>query len=69
MTDEHGNEYLSFGEDNQFVYAEGQVENVTVSPSFTGSYQLERGVLSLQTEDCPEVGEPVNGRSLKTTIN
>ena len=55
ITEEHGNEYLFFGEDGTFIYAEGGVENVKDSPSITGSFQFEAGLFTIQTEDCPEI--------------
>jgi hypothetical protein len=55
ISNEHGNEYLFFGEDGSFVYAEGSVANVEHNPTVIGIFLLENGIFTITTEDCPGV--------------
>lgn len=53
-SDEHGSEFIRFGADGTFAYADGTVENLDTA-DITGTFTIEDGVLHLDTGDCPGV--------------
>jgi hypothetical protein len=55
ISDEHGSEYLQFGPDGSFVYAEGAIQNVVDDPSLTGSYEFLDSEFTIFTEDCLDI--------------
>jgi hypothetical protein len=53
-SDEHGSEFIRFGDDASFAYADGRVENLETA-EIAGSYVAEAGSLVVETSDCPGV--------------
>jgi len=53
-SDEHGSEFIRFGEDGSFAYADGQVGNLDTAEIF-GSYAIDGGRVAVETSDCPGV--------------